>query len=135
MSNHGSWGLIASLWLFAGCAGAGTTRLSPSNDLITKTDLATLQNLSAYQAIARLRPEFLRSRGPSSITLASNAGPSVFVDETYVGGIGVLRDIPVGEVERIKYVAAWDATTVYGPGHVNGVIEVTTRRGPLRRRG
>lgn len=128
MSNRRSGRMIMSLWLFAGCANGGIGRPSPSSDLITRQDLAPLHSMSAYQAIARLRPQFLNSRGPSSITLASNNGPSVFVDELYVGGIAVLRDIPISEVERIRYVPAWNATTMYGEGYVSGVIEVTTRR-------
>jgi hypothetical protein len=56
-------------------------------------------------------------------------GPAVFVDGVFLGGLDVLADIPIGELARIKYFSAWDATTRFGAGYANGVIELTTKRG------
>ena len=56
-------------------------------------------------------------------------GPAVIVDQTLLGEIQELTDIPLKDVQAVRYLAAWDATTRYGPGYANGVIEVTTWSG------
>ncbi len=51
----------------------------------------------------------------------------VYLDGMRTGGVPVLRNIDANNVREIRYVPARDATTKYGTGHSQGVIEVRTR--------
>ncbi|MEJ2217104.1 MAG: hypothetical protein P8099_10865 [Gemmatimonadota bacterium] len=119
------------LALVAGCAsgGAGNGDSAPrarrSSDIITAEELQQATGLStAYDAVQRLRPQFLRIRGPS--TIAGAEGPRVYVNGMERGGVDALRQIGIMEVKEIRYINARDATTKYGTGVSQGVIEVTT---------
>ena len=121
--------LAASL---AACATGRVAPLEPDRDYITSAELAHSDAASLYEAIRHLRPLFLHTRGPSSVLNSTAMGPAVIVDHTLLGGIQALTDIPLKDVEAIRYLAAWDATTRHGSGYANGVIEVTTWTGRRR---
>jgi hypothetical protein len=125
--GRGLGGLAALV--VVGCATTQGTQLAQDSHVITAPELRHTMAPNAYQAIERLRPEYLRTRGPSSIMSQTAMGPAVFVDRMFMGGVEVLSDLPVNEIARIVYSSAWDATTQYGHGYANGVIEVSTRRG------
>lgn len=118
--------LTASL---TACATGQVAPPAPDRELLTSAELAHAQEASLYDAIRRLRPSFLRTRGPSSVINSTAMGPAVIVDHTVMGGLHELAGIPLGDVQTVRYLAAWDATTRHGPGYANGVIEVTTRTG------
>jgi hypothetical protein len=120
--------LTASLAL-AACATGGVIAPEAERTVITAPELATSGAAHVRDAVQRLRPEFLRVRGPSSILNTVATGPAVFVDGALLGGVDVLADFPVGDLARVKYHAAWDATTRFGDGYPHGVIELTTKRG------
>jgi hypothetical protein len=109
-----------------GCGAARTTsRVSPN--VITREQLAGLEAISAYDAIQRLRPTWLQSRGPTSLAGGPTL-PRVHINQSRTGSIDELRTIPVTEVELMEFKSASDATTEYGTGYPGGVIEVATRR-------
>ncbi len=123
---------VFGLALAASLAACATGRVAPleyDRDLITSVELAHTNAASVYEAIRNLRPLFLRARGPSSVLNSTATGPAVIVDQTLLGEIQELTDIPLQDVQAVRYLAAWDATTRYGQGYANGVIEVTTWRG------
>ncbi|HLA14370.1 MAG TPA: hypothetical protein VJZ25_05040, partial [Gemmatimonadaceae bacterium] len=51
----------------------------------------------------------------------------VFLDGQRYGDIETLKTMPVQTIREIRYLSASDATTKYGTGYTNGVIEVYTR--------
>jgi hypothetical protein len=120
-------GLMAVLAL-AACASHGVIAFV-DRSVITTPELVDSNAPHALEAVERLRPEYLRSRGPSSVFNPTATGPAVFVDGVLLGGVNVLADIPIGELARIQYFRAWDATTHFGDGYANGVIAVSTKRG------
>jgi hypothetical protein len=117
--------------LLTACVTGGATPLANDPLVITAPELIDSRAPFAYEAVEKLRPGFLRVRGPSSLMNPAARGPAIFVDGIYSGGVEELSDIPVQDVTRIKYVGAWDAATRFGPDYPNGVIELTTRRGRL----
>jgi hypothetical protein len=94
-------------------------------DLITREELNSVQVITAYEAIQRLRPEYLRTRGGSS-SRSGGAPIVVYVNGVRSGGIDYLRGIPATDVTQIRWISAADATTLHGTGHSGGVIAVTT---------
>jgi hypothetical protein len=113
----------------AACVSGGAMTPDTDRSVITAPELVNSGAAHAHEAIQRLRPEYLRTRGPSSVLNPTAMGPAVFVDGMLLGGVDILADIPIGELARIKYFSAWDATTRFGSGYANGVIALTTKRG------
>lgn len=118
--------LLCLVCTLAACASTGV-RPSRSSDLITADEIEAASVSNAYDAIARLRPAFLRGRGQSSIQTPGSDLPIVYVNGLRTGTIEHLRSIPAQDVQQIRYINATDATTRFGTGHTGGVIEVTTR--------
>ena len=80
---------------------------------------------NALQAVQRLRPNFLQTRGGASSSITQ--GPQdvvVYVDQTRMGGPSTLAQIPITDVKEIQYLNGTDATQRYGTGHGSGVIIV-----------
>lgn len=92
-----------------------------SSNLLTGREIATTPAVDAYDAVQRLRPNFLRSRSTAS---TSNAYPVVYVDGLRKGGLEYLRVIRAAEVAEIRYLSAIDATTRYGMNVEAGVLDV-----------
>jgi hypothetical protein len=100
-----------------------TNILAAAEIVAARADLTT-----AYDAVARLRPNWLVSHGLSSFDLRSNEFAIVFVDGQRYGGIETLRDIPAFQVARFRYYDVTQAGSVYGiKAGTGGVIEVTTK--------
>lgn len=138
MKTHWSVLLLALLAVtLGGCAspsgGTAATQQSSSRprtsrDVITAEELATIDAQTALQAVQRLRPNFLQTRGGASMSI--NQGPVnvvVYVDQTRMGGPNSLSQIPVTEIREIRYLNASDATQRYGTGHGAGAIIVTRK--------
>ena len=105
-----------------------SSRPRPSRDVITAEELASIDAQTALQAVQRLRPNFLQTRGGASMSITQ--GPVnvvVYVDQTRMGGPNTLSQIPVTEIREIPYLNATDATQRYGTGHGAGAIIVTRK--------
>jgi hypothetical protein len=99
-----------------------------SSSIITREELDVVQVSSAYDAVQRLRPQWM-SR-PLAPTGQPGSNPIlVYVDRHQAGTVDELRHMTVDQIEVMEFVSPADATTRYGTGHASGVIEVTTRRG------
>ena len=82
---------------------------------------------TAYDVIARLRPEYLRSRGAASLRNTTPPTAVVYLDEMRYGGINSLKSLSADQILRIEYINASDATTRFGTDHLGGAILVTTK--------
>lgn len=86
---------------------------------------------SLYEALERVRPEFLRGPGIPN-PRGEIAGPSVRLNGNRVGAPDILKLVQVAEVMDVRYRRPATALTMYGStcDCIGGVIEVTTRRAP-----
>ena len=105
----------------------GEQRSRSGSGDITRAELDGQSFLSAHNAIERLRPTWLRPRGPPSISVPSPY-PVIYVDGMRRGDLDELRTIAVLDVETIQFMSASDATTRYGTDHASGAILLTTSR-------
>jgi glutaredoxin len=116
--------LLALAVLLAACASSGSStgerRSRSSSTLITAEDLETVQNLNAYDAINRLRPQWFQSRSP-------NESPVVHLNGARIGGVRQLNTIQANTLSEIRYRNGRDASTRYGTGYGGGVIELTSK--------
>lgn len=119
--------LMAACASTGGAGGSGTT--SNASSAITRQEIQQAHVNDAYQAVQKLRPQWLRSRGSMSVTSAGpqdQALPVVFVDGQQYGDLSQLRGIQAMDVQSISYLSPNDATTQFGTGHSGGAILVTT---------
>jgi hypothetical protein len=113
--------------VLCGCAGRAEPGFSYQSDVLTGDQLARTRAGSVYEAVLRLRPAFLHARGPSSVLIPGSAGPALWVDQSHVGDVRELRDMPIGDVVSIRLLRGWEAVTRYGSRFSNGVLVVATR--------
>ena len=123
---------IVAIFSSSGCvSGSGSSGADVRRDSnrITAEELQEVPSGNAYDAVSRLRPSWLRSRGTLSVN-RTGAGslPRVFVDNRDYGSLRSLRDFNVDSVGEMEFVTARDATTQYGTGYAGGIIHVRLRR-------
>jgi hypothetical protein len=118
----------------AGCASGGTDgERAPrgSATRIIQAEIAALSSVAnAWDAVQRLRPQWLRGRGASSVTSSENNLPVIYVNNARLGDIDSLQSIEAAAIREMRFIRAADATTRWGTGHAGGVIEVIVRSGP-----
>ena len=120
-----SIGLLAT-WFALGCAGASTAGNPDSGgrNTLSREQLQATNSEELYAAIAKLRPEWLSSRGPISVTDPTPTSASVFMDGSLLGRAEYLRQMRVIDVSEVRYWTAGQASARFGMGHPRGVIEI-----------
>jgi hypothetical protein len=113
--------------LAAGCGTPGRAGNLDTSTVITEQELSRVDVATAYEAVQRLRPDFLRPRGAVSIRNQRASLPVVYVAGIRQGGPETLRNVRLGDVLEIHYLNSVDATTRYGTDHVGGAIIIILR--------
>ena len=117
-----------------GCA--GTSDPSPTLAVPRRTNVLGAQEitaahadiLSAYDAIQRLRPNWLSVHGVSSFDPGAGEYAVVFVDGQHLGSLSVLRNFPAHQIKDLRYYDVTEAGATFGlQGGTGGVIEVRTK--------
>jgi hypothetical protein len=115
-----------------GCASAGTTSATGAAprraNVLTAEEIADAHAdaLTAYDAVARLRPNWLAAHGAAS---QGNIFAVVFLDGQQYGDLTSLRNIPAYHVGDMRYYDITQAGATFGiKGDTGGVIEVRSRK-------
>ena len=120
-------GLMLAVAL-GGCASAGAPRTrSGSGSTLSKEQLASANSDNLYDAIVKLRPEWLSNRGPVSVTDPTPSAVDVYMNGSMLGKIDYLREVRLGDVTEVRYWDAGSASMRFGMGHPRGVIEITRK--------
>ncbi|MFL5562614.1 MAG: hypothetical protein ACJ79K_14175 [Gemmatimonadaceae bacterium] len=118
----------AALLAIGACKPNPHTNVAPRNrNMITADEIAKSNASNAYEAVERLRPAFLQTRGPQSIQNTAPPTPNVYVDGMRYGPVQSLQSLPAISIIKIEYMNALDATQRFGIGNDGGAILVTTR--------
>lgn len=120
--------VLTTTWV-VGCATAtsqGQSGRSSSRQL-TAAELASANSDNLYDAIAKLRPEWLSSRGPTSVTDATPTSVSIFMNGSMLGKADYLKQLGILDVSEVRYWDAASASARFGMGHPRGVIEITRK--------
>ena len=99
---------------------------SAGRDVITAAEIVAAQVVDVYQAVAHLRPEFLRRRAVPPVTAYSAPTVMVFLDDLPLGDVEALRQIPLERVRLIRYLHPNEVSLRYGGSQGIGAILVTT---------
>lgn len=95
--------------------------------VMTRSDLETSPGRTLYDHIRRVRPQWLSTRGPTTLAQAQRE-VVVYRDGIRIGGIASLRDMITDSVESVRYLSGPEASSRFGLDHQHGAILVTTRR-------
>lgn len=96
-------------------------------NLLTSSEIvaAKADNGNVYDAVARLRPHWLSSHGPTSFVTGGTEFAIVFIDGQRHGDLNSLRGLQASEIEDIRYYNSTEAGGKFGlRGGTSGVIEV-----------
>lgn len=106
-------------------SGAGT---GGQRNFITFAEIqsAAVPTTNLWDYIATARPHMLRDRGVGSFRDTAPVRAIVYLDDSMLGDIQVLKTISLSSVKLIHYMSGADATTRYGMGHSGGVILLKT---------
>jgi hypothetical protein len=126
-SQHALGPTAAFVLLLAGCA-AGPARQPASvtdRNLLTAEEMRAAGHTDAFRAVQSMRPQWLRIRGPTSLT-QPEVIIKVYLDGSLMGGTEQLQRITISSISSIRFLDANEATQRYGFDHVNGAILVST---------
>ncbi len=114
----------------SGCAssgsGGGPASTGGNPNVISRAQLDQLTTSDLYDAIRRLRPNWLTARGSTTL-IGEQAQVAVYMNGSRLGGPGVLRGIDIDGVTSVEYLSPSDATNRYGTDHMAGVIVIRSR--------
>lgn len=125
---------LLAVALLVGCAPASSTSGTSSTvvgdrrgNLLTADEIAAA-NADAgnlYDAIARLRPHWFSSHGPTSFVTEGTGYAIVFIDGQRYGDLNSLRGLQASEIGDVRYYNSAEAGAKFGlQGGTSGVIEV-----------
>ncbi|HEX8212367.1 MAG TPA: hypothetical protein VF584_19485 [Longimicrobium sp.] len=92
---------------------------------VTEEELAGRTESDTYSFIQKARPQWLRVRGQSSMSISEQVW--VYRYGAKIGGVGALRNVALSEVREIQYLDGSAATARFGPDHGSGAILLITR--------
>jgi len=117
-------GATAACIVLASCAsgGSGGNNSPGPYNVLTASQLRDTSTQSVYDAIRRLRPQWLRVRGRTSINAVGPDEPIVYVDGARYGSLNDLGRMDVNQVTRAEFVDPLEATTRFGINHTGGAI-------------
>jgi hypothetical protein len=151
--------LAASAAGIASCASSGSTASATnaadasapqqrsSRYVLVESDLRAAQADNLYDAILKLRPEFLNGRGGQSglypqPSYGGTAAPSpgsgsavltnppavmVYRDKARLTGVDDLRQIMLSQVREVRYLPGPEAAVKFGTNNSAGAIIVTSK--------
>lgn len=122
---------LVAVALTIGCgpkvAGPPTTTVARrANTLVAAEIVAAKADVgSIYEAVARLRPNWLTAHGVSTLDPRANEYATVFVEGQLHGGIETLRTLQAFEVASLRYYDVTQAGAQFGlKAGSGGAIEV-----------
>lgn len=122
--------LSLSALLVAGVANAAaqTPAKKPRRDpnIITAEELAAKPAQTLYDAVRSLRPAWMMRNRTTTLMPQNEGQLIVYVDGTRYGSIESLRQFVPSVALSVRYYSPSDAEARFGPGHLNGAIEVVT---------
>ena len=117
----------AVLFALGACHPKATHTAPHDRNLITADEIEKSNATNAYEAVERLRPAFLRTRGAQSIQNQQPPTPMIYIDGMRYGPLQTLSSVPAVGIVSIQYLTAIEATQRFGFGNEGGAIMVTTK--------
>jgi hypothetical protein len=118
--------LLAACASGTGGAGAATPTARRDPNVITAEEIRTTPAQTLYDAVRALRPAWMMRSRPTALSQQNQSQLMVYVDGTRFGGMDSLRRLNPGSVQAVRYYSPSSAEARFGPGNLQGAIEVIT---------
>ena len=122
--------LVLAALLQAACSSSGGRAGSRAPvgraDMITEVEIRRTNYTNAYDIVRALRSRWLQNRGPTTI-LGQQGEVQVHLDDTRLGGVATLRNVPATGLVFIQWLDPITASQRWGLGYNHGAIFVSTR--------
>lgn len=133
MHRHSPVAVLAVLLVASTAAcGARQGSVNPTRrNLVTRDELLTTNARMVYEALSRVRPSWMTSRGPANmgnVRDAEDAVANVYINGNRMGDLEYLREYYVIDVHEIRFYEPGEAGARFGMGNPRGVIEIIPRR-------
>lgn len=89
-------------------SGGGSRRTRGRQEVITRAELEESNTSNLYEAIQRLRPQWLRPRGGTNFSGSAGTALMVYQGNTQLGEVDALRSINIDFAEEVRFL---DGTT------------------------
>jgi hypothetical protein len=124
------WVVALTLLAAVGCS---HPQLGPgevfNSQVITEDEIVASRATNAYEAIHKLRANFLTNRGETSFNKSqSNPYPTIYLDGQEFGSIESLSSIPAEQIAMIRMYRVSEANAKYGSHNPSGVVGITTKQ-------
>ncbi len=121
-----------AIFLALGCGSAPVpvaTGAPGHRDMLLQAEIDSNRTagMSVYDLLAKVRPEYLRSRGSNSLRDVTPPTAVVYVDNVKYGTLDALRQMSAENLAQVQYLSATNATTRFGMDHGGGAILITTK--------
>ena len=110
-----------------GASGSSSGVAKRDSNLITADEIAASHETNAYEAISRLRPLYLKTRGRGTLSVEGSDYATVFLDNQAYGDLNTLKTINSEQIKQIRWYSGPDAVQKFGMQYGSGVIAVETR--------
>ena len=100
-----------------------------ASDVLTIDEIEKAQSQNVYDAVRRLRPAFLASRGPTTLLQRQERQVVVYLDGRGYGDVESLRTITTDGIFEVRFLSPNQAQQRWGMNHAAGVIHVVTMSG------
>jgi hypothetical protein len=111
--------------ILGGCSANPEGTVRTNSDVLTRDELLNVNRGNLFEAVELLRPQWLRMRSDQSVN--RDGGILVYMDEIRLGNLDALRTVSPTDVQEMRRFNATAASQRWGPGHSEGVIQITTR--------
>jgi len=117
-------------WACASSGGSQTGQAGPRHEpnIISSEELQGVSASNLFDAIRTLRPQWMSSRSPTMLRPQAEGNIVVYMDRVRYGELEMLRQIPLGDAESVRYYSPSEAEGQFGLGHLQGAIQVIIRR-------
>ncbi len=114
--------------LLVGCS-SGMQGGGPARDesVITADELQQANAASLFDYIRARRPRWLERNYSAVFRAERIQSVMVFMDNQEFGGPDALRQVPLTAAAEVRYFGPSDAQARFGPGYINGVIQIISR--------
>lgn len=117
-------------------AGGAPSQGNHDRSILTRAELGTTTDAYLFDVVQRLRPDWLRAHGQTSINNAISSGSvdpdpvHVYMGMVRLGGPEVLTRLATNQADTVKFYTAAQAQARFGSGNTNGVIQVISAPPP-----
>ena len=120
--------IVAGALLTLAACSPQSARVAPQErNFITADEITKSNATNAFEAVERLRPAFLRTRGSQSLQNQEPPTPMIYVDGMRYGTLQTLSSVPTIGIVSIQYLSAIEATQRFGMGNEGGAIMIVTK--------